>query len=97
MVKLFAMMGSRMRQGLLQSLFYQYMFLEFNEDLQPYVPSDFIALCSKGISILRQNEKDNIIYYLAKGGPHEKMVLVLGYQLIECHLDYSVITFAVLP
>ena len=56
-----------MRQGLLQSLFYQYMFLEFNEDLQPCVPSDFIALCSKGISVLHQNEKDNIIYYLAKG------------------------------
>ena len=66
-VKLFAMMSSRMRQGLLQSLFYQYMFLEFNEDLQPCVPSDFIALCCKGISVLHQNEKDNIIYYLAKG------------------------------
>ena len=38
-VKLFAMMSSRMRQGLLQSLFYQYMFLEFNEDL-------IAAICS---------------------------------------------------
>ena len=67
MVKLLAMMSSRMSQGLLQSLVYQYMFLEFNKDLLPYVPSDFIVLCCKGISVIHQNEKDNIIYYLVKG------------------------------
>lgn len=43
------------------------MFLEFNKDLLPYVPSDFIVLCCKGISVIHQNEKDNIIYYLVKG------------------------------
>ena len=56
-----------MSQGLLQSLFYQYMFPEFNNDLLPYVPSDFIVLCCKGIGVIHQNEKDNIIYYLVKG------------------------------
>lgn len=66
-VKLLVMMSSRMSQGLLQSLFYQYMFPEFNNDLLPYVPSDFIVLCCKGIGVIHQNEKDNIIYYLVKG------------------------------
>lgn len=66
-VKLLAMMSSRMSQGLLQSLFYQYMFMEFNKDLPPNVASDFIVLCCKGISVIHQNEKDNIIYYLVKG------------------------------
>ena len=84
-----------MSQGLLQSLFYQYMFPEFNNDLLPYVPSDFIVLCCKGIGVIHQNEKDNIIYYLVKGlGTQGKIVLVRGYQLIECHLEYLVITFA---
>lgn len=95
-VKLLAMMSSRMSQGLLQSLVYQYMFLEFNKDLLPYVPSDFIVLCCKGISVIHQNEKDNIIYYLVKGLgiPREDCT---GPRLpIDSHLDYLVITFAIL-
>ena len=66
-IKLLVSMSSRMRQDLLQNLFYQYMFLDFDHDFQPFIPSDFIDLCCKGINVLHQNGKENIVYYLAKG------------------------------
>ena len=60
-------MTVKLSSNVMQTLFWHYLSVHFSDVLKTFVPSDFIDLCCKGISVLHQNGKDNILYYLAKG------------------------------
>ena len=67
LLKLLSTMTGKFSSAVMQTLFWYYLFSQYGDVLKKFVPSDFVDLCCKGIHVLYQNEKDNILYYLAKG------------------------------
>ena len=94
-------MTGKFSSAVMQTLFWHYLSSQHGDVLKKFVPSDFVDLCCKGIHVLYQNGKDNILYYLAKGlgtscadltGPHlpfNRMPFgLLSYNIHYFALDY---------